>query len=242
MATRRIALMIFIILGVLMISACGGASQEQRGQEAYAPEIDPANFVDKIDNQNFPLTPGTTMIYEGETDEGLEHIETAVTQETKEIMGVTCVVVWDRVTLDGELVEETYDWYAQDRDGNVWYFGEDTKEYEAGQVVGTKGSWQAGVDGALPGVIMKADPQVGETYRQEYYEGEAEDMAEVVSLTEAAAIAYGSYDQVLMTKEWTPLEPGISEHKYYASGVGMILEEVVEGGSGRIELVDIVTK
>jgi hypothetical protein len=124
----------------------------------------------------------------------------------------------------------------------VWYFGEDTKEYENGEVVSTSGSWEAGVDGALPGIIMKAVPQVGDSYRQEYYAGEAEDMAEVLSLSETAAVASGSYENLLKTKEWTPLEPGLLEHKYYAAGIGMVLEVVVEGGSGRIELVSIETK
>jgi len=208
----------------------------------YRKEIDPADFVDRVDNRYFPLTPGTTFVYEGETEDGTVRVEDYVTHETKQVLGVTCVVVRNRVIENGDLVEETFDWYAQDKDGNVWYFGEDAKEYEAGVVVSTKGSWEAGVDGAMPGIIMEANPQVGDLYRQEYYKGEAEDMAEVLSLTEPASIIYGSFDNLLMTREWALLEPGVVEHKYYAPGVGLILEVMVEGGSERVELVEITTE
>jgi hypothetical protein len=204
----------------------------------YDPIIDPADFVGGIDNPYMPLMPGTIFVYEGETEDGIETNEVYVTHQTKEILGVTCIVVWDRVWLDGELIEETYDWYAQDKDGNVWYFGEDSKEYEGGVVVSTEGSWEAGVDGAEPGIVMKANPQVGDSYRQEYYEGEAEDMAEVLSLTESVSVGYGDFDNCLMTKEWTALDPGVVEHKYYAAGVGEVLVVMVEGGTDRAELKD----
>ena len=210
--------------------------------EPYAPVIDPANFVEGVDHPYFPLTPGTTMVYEGETEEGIERIEVTTLPETKEILGIQAAVVRDTVWLDGELIEDTFDWFAQDKDGNVWYMGEESREYEDGEVVSTAGSWEAGVDGAQPGIIMKADPQIGDTYRQEYYVGEAEDMAEVINLDESAAVAYGAFDNLLVAKEWNPLEPGVVEHKYYAPGVGLVLEEVVEGGTGRVELVAIVTQ
>jgi len=210
---------------------------------AYAPVIDRNNFVAKIDNRYFPLKPGTTFIYEGAMKDGTERIELYVSNQTKVILGVTCVVVRDRVTVNGELAEETYDWYAQDRNGNVWYFGEDAKEYKNGVVVGTKGSWTAGVNGAQPGIIMRANPKVGDVYRQEYYKGEAEDMAEVVSLKEPATVPYGSFEGCLMTKEWTALEPGAVAHKYYAPGVGLVLETIDKDGSpGRVELVAIKTE
>jgi hypothetical protein len=137
-------------------------------------------------------------------------------------------------------VEDTYDWYAQDIDGNVWYIGEDSSEIEDGEVVSKEGSWEAGIDGALPGIIMWARPEVGVSYRQEFYEGEAEDMAEVVSLDASETVAYGEFDDLLEMREWTPLEPGIAEHKFYAEGIGVVLEVVVEGGEGRIELIDII--
>lgn len=225
---------------VLGVAACTGASATL--EEPYSVTIDPANFVAEINNPYFPLKPGRTMVYEGVTPDGVERVEDYVTYETKQILGVTCIVVRDKVTLNGELIEETFDWYAQDREGNVWYFGEQAREYENGVVVSSAGSWEAGVDGALPGVIMKAAPQVGNSYRQEYYAGEAEDMAEVLSLTESASVPYGSFENLLMTKDWTPLEPGVAEHKYYAPGIGLILEVIVEGGSGRVELIEILTE
>jgi hypothetical protein len=143
------------------------------------------------------------------------------------------VVVDDRAWEGGQLIEKTYDWFAQDKEGNVWYFGEDTKEYEDGKVVSTKGSWEAGVDGAKPGIIMPADPKVGQSYRQEYYPGEAEDMARVLSLNDTVTVPYGSFDHVLETKEWTPLEPGFYEKKYYVGGVGPL------GNPADLGLVDV---
>ena len=144
----------------------------------------------------------------------------------------------DTVTVDDELVEDTYDWYAQDKEGNVWYMGEDSKEYEDGAVVSTEGSWEAGVDGAKPGMIMKGNPQAGDSYRQEYYKGEAEDMAKVISLNESVSVPYGSFENCLQTEEWTPLEPDVLEHKYYAPSVGLVLEVDIES-EDRVELIDI---
>src|SRR3954462_2004891 len=132
----------------------------------------------------------------------------------------------------GKLIEKTFNYYAQDKKGNVWYFGEDTREYKNGKVTSTKGSWEAGVDGAKPGIIMQAHPKVAQSYRQEYYKGEAEDMAKVLSLNESVTVPYGSFDRVLKTKEWTPLEPSYVEHKYYAPGVGQVY-------GGGLELVDV---
>jgi len=143
-----------------------------------------------------------------------------VTSEAKKIMGVECVVVDDRGYEAGTLIEKTYDWYAQDKKGNVWYFGEDSKEYENGKVVSTKGLWEAGVDGAKPGIIMQANPKMGQSYHQEYYEGEAMDMARVLGSNASVTVPYGSIHHVLETKEWTPLQPGFSEKKYYVRGVG----------------------
>lgn len=242
-------------LAVLFLSAIMGFSlmacgEEPAGEdpeptastvadEVYEPVIEPADFVATIDNPFLPFKPGSTWIYEGDTGEGSERIEVTVTSETKEILGVTCTVVRDRVWIDGELAEDTLDWYAQDRAGNVWYFGEDSKEIDGGEVVSTEGSWEAGVDGARPGIVMYAEPQAGgESYRQEYYEGEAEDMAKVLSVTASVEVAYGSYEQCLQTEEWSPLEPGVREHKFYSRGIGLLLEEMVEGGDGRIELTE----
>lgn len=215
---------------------------ETEGDSGYAPAINPDDFVEAIDNTYFPLTPGTTFVYEGESEDETIRDEVYVTNETRAVMGVNTTVVRDREFVDGELEEETFDWYAQDNEGNVWYFGEDSREYEDGEAVSSAGSWEAGVNGAQPGILIEGNPQVGDTYRQEYLAGEAEDMAEVVSLNESVSVAYGSYEDCLKTKEWTPLEPGTEENKYYAAGTGLILEMTVKGGSERLELVDIVTE
>jgi hypothetical protein len=218
-----------------------GIGSDGDGSETYDPHIDPADFVDGVDNPLFPLTPGTTYLYEADTPDGLETIEVSVTDQTREILGITCMVVRDTVTVDGELVEDTFDWYAQDGDGNVWYMGEDSKEYESGVVVSTAGSWEAGVDGAKPGIIMQADPQVGQVYRQEFYEGEAEDMGEVIALDVAVTLGDGTTYTCLQTRDFTPLEPDVNEYKYYAPGVGVVLEEVVDGDE-RVELVSVTTE
>lgn len=204
------------------------------------PDFDPDDFVRRVNHPYFPLTPGTTYIYEGETEDGFERVKVSVLSRTKKILGITATVVRDTVWIDGELVEDTFDWFAQDEDGNVWYLGEAVKDYENGEVVSTAGSWEAGVDGAKPGIIMLAHPKVGDTYRQEYYVGEAEDMAQVINLNASVSVPYGSFRNVLVTRECTPLEPGVAENKYYARGVGLILGVKVEGGSGQIELVDII--
>lgn len=246
---KRMMVIISILLLLAGLSGCGEeAADETTGgdttrieEQTYNPVVDPSDFVTAIDNPYLPYMAGSNWVYEGETDEGLEKIEVTVTDETRIVMGVTCTIVWDRVWVDGELVEDTRDWYAQDKDGNVWYFGEDSKELEACQVVSTSGSWEAGVDGAKPGIIMYADPKTDESYRQEYYADEAEDMAMVLDLAATVRIYLGEYTDCLQIEEWTPLEPDVKEHKFYARDVGVILEEVVEGGEGRIELIEFRT-
>ncbi len=228
MVSFKVSIAVSVIVAAILASC---ARTTPPSEVPYAPAIDPSNFVTVIDNPFLPLKPGTTFVYDGQTEKGNEHNEVAVTSETKVIMGVTCVVVEDTVMVDGALEEGTTDWYAQDRQGNVWYFGEDSKDYENGQVVSTAGSWQAGVDGALPGIVMQARPKEGDTYRQEYYKGEAEDWAAVLSLTESASLPLGSYDNLLMTNEWSALDsPPVYEHKYYAADVGFVMTKYVEGG------------
>jgi hypothetical protein len=202
--------------------------------------FDPSNFVKKIDNPYCPLKPGTTFIYRGETEGTPTRDVTIVTHQTKEILGVTTTVVHDRVYEDGILTEDTFDWYAQDKQGNVWYFGEDTKELdENGNVTSTEGTWQAGVNGAEPGIVMLAHPHKGGKYQQEFAAGVAEDMAQVVGFKNSLCVRYGCFKHVLVTKEWTPLEPGVVENKYYAKGVGFIYSEMVKGGDETLELVRI---
>ncbi len=203
----------------------------------YQPEIDPASFVETIDNPYMPFTPGSRWVYEGTSEGEEERIEVVVTEERRDVMGVSAVVVRDTVTVGGELVEDTYDWFAQDAEGNVWYFGEEVKDYENGEVVSTAGSWEAGVDGALPGIVMPAHPAAGDAFRQEYLPGEAEDMFEVLATDESAEVPFGSFTDVVATEDWNPLEPEVIEVKYYASGVGLVAEEHTAGGDGRAELV-----
>jgi len=214
---------------------------EELGEKAYNPIIKPADFVNVINNPYFPLKPGTTFIYEGTTEEGRERIVVKVTHKTKKILGVTCIEVRDTVTVDGEVVEDTLDWYAQDKEGNVWYFGENSKELEDGLIVSLEGSWIAGVDGAKPGIIMKAHPAVGDLYRQEFSLGVAEDMAKVLSLNESVTVPYGSFTRCLKTREFTPLEPDAKENKFYARGVGFIKEINIVTGE-HVDLIDIKTE
>lgn len=211
----------------------------------YLVNIDPSDFEDTniTGNTFFPLIPGTKFVYEGEDEDALTVMVTdSVTAETYIILGVTCVVVENKEWEDGELVEETSDWYAQDLEGNVWYFGENSREIEDGEVVSTAGSWEAGVDGALPGIIMLANPIVGLWYRQEYWEGEAEDVVQILSLDETVTVPYGTFYNCLQTAEWNPLEPDVLEHKFYAPRVGLLKAIAVEGESGFEELVDIITQ
>jgi hypothetical protein len=214
---------------------------ELHSGEPYHPLIDPADFVETVDNPYFPLAPGTRWVMEGEGESAGEVTTTEVTTETKTILGVVCTVVRDEVDADGALQELTFDWYAQDRAGNVWYFGEKTAEYEGGEVSSTAGSWEAGVDGAQPGIIMPVDPVVGLTYRQEFLAGEAEDLAKAVELNATADTPAGSYDDVLVTEDWTPLEPDVVERKFYAPGVGLVMEREVRGGGGITRLVEFMT-
>ncbi len=203
----------------------------------YRPELDPADFVDEIDNPYLPMPDGATWRYEGMSDGETEVVEVAVTGERTEVLGISATVVRDTVTIGGALVEDTYDWFAQDVDGNVWYLGEDVKDYENGQVVSTAGSWRAGVDGALPGIVMPGAPRTGAAYRQEFLEGEAEDMMVILETGGRLTLGDRVYDDVIRTRDWTPLEPDVTEEKAYALGVGKIAERKTAGGDGFAELV-----
>jgi len=195
---------------------------QKLGGRPYDPTIDPANFTTNIDNPFMPLKPGTTYIYEGPTSQGFIRTEFAVTTNTKLIDGVTCVEVHDQVFTDGELTEDTLDWFAQDKEGNVWYFGEDSDELVNGRVSSLGGTWQGGVNGASPGIVMKAHPNVGDF----------EDAAGVVNLDQMVKVPAGTFHHCLETKEVTGLEPGALEHKFYAPGVGNVLTvDLVTGDS-----------
>lgn len=196
---------------------------------SYAPHIDPADFVAGVNHPFLTLTPGTKHVFEGD-----EHIEVTVLPETKLILGVPTTVVQDRVFIDGVLEEDTTDWFAQDRDGNVWYFGEKTAELDKdGKVTSTAGSWEGGVDGAQPGIVMLAVPQVGDSYRQEYHAGDAEDLAQITALTGTITVMGKDYSgaDVIVTEEWTPLEPDVRERKTYVRGLGVVESRTIKGGT-----------
>jgi hypothetical protein len=213
----------------------GGTYSVPADKPSLADMPDPSTFSTTIDNPYLPWIPGTVFTYEG----GGETIVVEVTDQTREVLGVDTVVVHDTVSEGGEVIEDTYDWYAQDADGNVWYFGEDSKEMSGGEVHSTEGSWEAGVDGARPGIVMLADPEVGDYYYQEFYEGHAEDTGEVVALDETAETPYGVFEGVLRTEDVNPLDTTVIEHKFYARGVGFVLEIGVQGSDQRIELVGV---
>ncbi|MGH2711695.1 MAG: hypothetical protein ACRDH9_10890 [Actinomycetota bacterium] len=250
-SARAPALLAWTVM-VSLLTGCGGPDRSADlppvpprnparliEDEPYSPEIDAANFVHRIDNPYFPLIPGTTRLYIGESDGEQETEKFVVTDRTKTILGISTTVVRDQVFVNGELAEDTFDWFAQDRFGNVWYFGESSRDIEGGKVVSTAGSWEAGVDGAQPGIVMLAEPEVDDAYRQEFYEGEAEDVAKIVALDETIDVPFGTFSSVLVTEDRNPLEPGILERKYYAPGVGVVSEELIEGAQGFLELVDV---
>jgi len=217
--------------------ATNGAVIDPGDGGRYAPVIDPARFVDGVDNPYLPLRPGSSWVYEGTVDGERQRVEVTVRPERRQIMGIPAVSVRDEVFgADGTPAEVTTDWFAQDRDGNVWYLGEDTREVDHGKVTSTKGSWVAGVDGALPGIVMPATPVAGRAYRQEFYRGEAEDMAQVLRVGATGHVRAGSYDRLVVTREWTPLEPKNVEEKSYAPGVGNVLIVSTAGEHGRVEL------
>jgi hypothetical protein len=205
---------------------------------SHAAPPKPSDFNAKVDNPWFPLKPGSVYVYRGAKDGEASREVLTVTHKTATINGIPCVVVQDRLYLSGRLHERTTDWYTQDKQGNVWYYGEQTAELEkSGHVKSTEGTWQAGKDGALPGIYMPAHPKVGYAARQEFYKGHAEDHFQILDLHTSVKVPWGKSNQALLTKEWTPLEPGVIDHKYYVRGIGTVLEQAVKGGNERNKLV-----
>lgn len=234
----------------------------EAGATDSQPAFDKNNFHHPLDitNKHMPLKPGTTFVYAGKIGGGPAHKSRkhahkgrkhahkgrtntrdtfVVTDQTKKILGVETRVIHDTVWEAGKVVESTDDWFAQDDEGNLWYFGEFSTDIKNGKVKGHKGSWEGGVNGAEPGIIMEAHPKVGDTYQQESAPGVAEDRATVLSLAESLCVPYGCFSNVLETEEFSPLEPSVVEHKYYAPNVGQIKEVVVKGGSEESHLVSI---
>jgi hypothetical protein len=203
-----------------------------------------ASFVSTIDNPLMPLSPGATWLYRGTADGVAQKNRVVVQSYTETISGVVCTVVLDRVyeLEDDEwvLIEKTHDFYAQDTDGNVWYFGEDSRDYEDGIIVSRAGSWKDGVDGATRGIIMEANPLIGDSYEQENSPGVAEDEATVLSLHKRISVPLGTYKNCLQTSETTPLEPDFEEHKFYASGIGVVKTQSVAGEIEVLKLVEYI--
>ena len=228
-----------LLAALLLSPACGddgdGAANPAPFDPAtpYQPAI-PSDLGPEITNPLLPMPVGATWSYRAETPDGLEEIVVTVLAETREVNGVQARVVRDTVTVDGELAEDTWDWYAQDGDGNVWYLGEDTAEYEDGEIVCHCGAWEWGVASALPGVIMLAEPKVGDAYRQEFLEGEAEDYAEVVSVDRTLEVAGETYTGCLETSDLSTIDPELVESKYYCPGIGNVL---VEEPDATVELI-----
>ena len=230
MFKTRYSLMIAAATGLLLL-ACGSSAKDDGTSQAsatgcaapnkadYDPPIDSADFSSTIDNPLLSFAAGDVFKFV-QTEGGI--VEQDTMGDTKVIDGIETLIVHDFLTSpEGDVLEDTFDYFAQDKDGAVWYFGEDTKAY-SGKVVSTEGSWLAGVDCAKPGIVMPADPKVGDSYRQEYLAGEAEDMGEIVDLNASVMVPYGSFDGCLKTKEYTALAPGDVENKFYCPGVGLV--------------------
>lgn len=203
-------------------------------EDGYDPDVEPCQFSTTIDNPYLPLVPGRTREYRKVTSEGVQDTTITVLADTRTIDGFECVTVRDTVRLNGDLLEDTEDWYAQRRDGAVWYFGETARNYEDGYLHDLDGSWLTGDGGAQPGVVMLARPRPGDAYRQEFLLGDAEDAARVVRTDVTVTVPAGTFHDCLLTEDFTPIEPGVVEQKFYARGVGLVLEV---SASGRNELI-----
>jgi hypothetical protein len=256
---RQITIVAAALALALVATACGGGGSREdlatAGNESNPPassgtglpqgsepvKLDPAEFTTRIDNPYWPMSPGSKWVYrETDTEGTRQRVVVEVTNRTKAIAnGIEARVVRDTVTSSGQPVEVTDDWYAQDSAGNVWYLGEDTAEYKDGKVVNHAGSFEAGVNGAQPGIAMPANPQPGMSYRQEYLKGVAEDKGAVVTVgQEQVEVPFGYFKKdVLMTRDLVPTEPKVQELKLYAPGVGPLLSVHLDGAGGRAELV-----
>ena len=229
----------FIGAAIAVAIAAVSGSTAGATQPANAPVFDPNNFVAVVDNTYFPLPVGRTLVYSGIKDGQTQRDVVTVTNQTKVILGVSATVVSDIADHNGTVLERTSDWYAQDKQGNVWYLGEDTVHFLANGKGDTTGSWQSGVNGAVPGIIMEANPQIPDAYRQELLAGQAEDTAWIVNRGGTVSVPYGKVKNVLTTLEATRLEPGAYDQKVYGPGIGIILEQSLTGDpeTARLESV-----
>jgi len=238
-----------VLTAATIVTACNDGQRDKAAPSAsasrspsYHVDVVAAEFSAEVTNPWFPLTPGTTLVYEGTEGEDELRELYEVTKETQEVNGVTCRVVLDRVFVDGELEETTRDYYAQHQDGSVWYFGEDTATLaEGARMESTDGTWHFGEAGARPGIFMPAQPTVGDTHRQEYYAGHAEDFFEVTDLSVRVRTPYRSFSGAMLTREWSPLEPDFVGAKYYVKGIGQV-REVTLKGSPKEELLLVAVR
>lgn len=236
--SKDMLVMLFLSLGIVLTIISIFVISRQNftlssSASEYKPKIRPSDYTTNITNPYFKLLPGKTMTYMLDTSEGLEKIEIKILPKRKLLMGVSTIIYWDRVWLDTdgngkfsnkELIEETYDYLAQDKKGNVWYFGEEVDNYENGKLVDHAGSWLAGEDGAQPGIWIKGTHKVGDSYRQEYYAGEAEDMRDVVATNITVKTKLKEYSNCVQMYDWTPLDPESREYKYYCPEVGALVK------------------
>jgi hypothetical protein len=231
-----------VAFAVLALAACGGGGSKSSSsipipQGTKPVKLDPAKFTIDITNPYWPMRPGSHWVYREVENGETQRVDVTVTKKTKTLEGIEARVVHDRVSRNGETLEDTFDWYAQDSDGNLWYLGEDTAEYENGKLKTKEGSWAAGVDGAEPGIVVPAHPKQGLSYREEYYAGHAEDGAEVLSVNSQVQVPYGRFRNAMLTRNFSTIEPTVEEMKLYALGVGPVMELLISGGSGRTELL-----
>jgi hypothetical protein len=224
-----------VLLAGIGLASCALAKSTPEFRADYKPAIQASQFRAVVDNPWFPLVPGTRYVYSERHGQEVFQNEVTILPDQKTVMGVPCVVVHDKLMQGTTTIEDTYDWYSQDAQGNVWYFGEDTSEFDDKGHVSKEGSWEAGVKGAQPGIMMQADPKPGKPYRTEFLKGEAEDVAQVIGQTESVTVPAGRYAPSLETKEWSLLEVG-SEKKWYARGVGFIRSTAEDG-----EVVELVS-
>ena len=242
--TAMMRLHSFGLIGLLLLAACHkdqGPDPNRKPDETYDPIILPADFTNStlLSHPYFLMETGKKYVFEGQSEDGVERIEVQRLGQTRTVLGIECIVVNDKVWLEGTLIEDTDDWYAQDNDGNVWYFGEEVDNYDDnGKFKDHSGAWEAGVDGAKPGIIMPADPRVGQAYREEYYFNEAEDEAEIIGTGLTVQTPYGTFTGCIKTRNWTELEPEVTEYKYYAPGLGVVREEN-PAESEEVNLIDI---
>jgi hypothetical protein len=242
---QRIRVAAAVVGAAAVVAVAAGVASLRGGGPASStpscpkPPALPSAFAPRVDNPYFPLTPGTVYTYKGKLDGHPGKDVFTVTDRTKTILGVATTVVHDQVFVNGQIVEDTFDWYAQDDAGTVWYFGEDTKELEDGHVVSTEGSWEAGIDNARAGIFMPAQPKVGQTFKQEDAKNVAEDCTKIVALDASVKTPYVSSDAALKTEEFSLLEPGVLDNKYYVRSVGNVSEQTVQGGSDELELVSV---